>query len=70
MSVLKSNKWLALGMIPILVAGFLFLSSSYLKSQDDITIDNINLGSLIIGDEVTKDDLQGSVVGILVWGKW
>jgi hypothetical protein len=68
--MLKLNKWLVLGMLSVLVIVFLCLPSSSIKSQNNVTIDNIKLGSLIIGDEVTKEDLQGSVVGILEWGKW
>lgn len=68
--MLKSNKWQLLAMLLILVAGLLWISPTYLRSQDDVTIDNITLGSLITGDEVSKNDMQGCVVGVLFWGKW
>lgn len=68
--MLKTNKWQLLAMLLILVAGLLWISPTYLKSQDDVTIDNISLGSLIYNEEVTKDDMQGCVVGVLFWGKW
>lgn len=68
--MLKSNKWQILAMLLVLVVGFLWLSPTYLRSEDDVTIDNITLGTLLTGDEVSKEDMQGCVVGILIWGKW
>jgi len=68
--MLKSNKWQILAMLLVLVVGFLWLSPTYLRSEDDVTIDNITLGTLLTGDEVSKEDMQGCVVGILEWGMW
>jgi uncharacterized membrane protein (Fun14 family) len=68
--MLKANKWQMLVILLILVIGLLWISSSYLRSADDVTIDNITLSTLITGEEVSKEDMQGCVVGILFWGKW
>ncbi|MFH1230905.1 MAG: hypothetical protein V1709_05345 [Planctomycetota bacterium] len=77
--MLKSNKWrvtntphqrvlCGVGILVILVLGLWLGSVSYLKSQGKTTIDNITFGKLLMGDEVTKEDLQNCVVGVQFWG--
>lgn len=52
----------------ILVLGLWLGSVSYLKSQAEININTITFGELLMGEEVTKEDLQNCVVGIQFWG--
>ncbi|MFH1230903.1 MAG: hypothetical protein V1709_05335 [Planctomycetota bacterium] len=68
--MLKTNKWRILAILLILVVGLLWLSPSYLRSEDEVNINNLTLGTLIIGDEISKEDMQDNVVGIIFWGKW
>lgn len=58
--ILLAVAFLALAIIP----------SSYIAGQDDITIDKISFGSLVSGDDLTKEDLQDHVVGVKYMGKW
>lgn len=58
--ILLAIAFLALAVIP----------SNHISSQDDITIDKISFGSLVSGDDLTKDDLQDHVVGVKYMGKW
>jgi len=46
----------------LLLIGLAGVSS--LKSQEDITVQNINFGELLMGSDVSKDDLQDCVVGV------
>ena len=67
--MLKQNKWQIIAVLLVLVVLGLW-TSSYLKSESDATIDNINFGSLVVGDELSKEDLQDHVVGVKYMGKW
>jgi thiol-disulfide isomerase/thioredoxin len=49
-----------------LLSLFLFLPL-YLNSEESITINDINLGELLWGDEITAKDLQGNVVAVEFW---
>lgn len=42
----------------------------YATGEDNITIDNIQLGTWVINDDISLDDLQGHVVGVKYMGKW
>jgi hypothetical protein len=73
--MLKSNKWQIMGVFVILALGLIWVPTSSLKSEEKIektgiSINNINFGSLILGEEVSKEDMQDCVVGVLIWGKW
>ena len=42
----------------------------YATGQDSVTIDNIQLGTWVINDDISLEDLQGHVVGVKYMGKW
>ncbi|HLD36722.1 MAG TPA: hypothetical protein VJC37_08360, partial [Planctomycetota bacterium] len=46
----------------ILAVGLAWTPS--IKSQEDVTIQNINFGELLLGDNFSADDLQDCVVGV------
>jgi thiol-disulfide isomerase/thioredoxin len=48
-----------------MVLGFFTL---YLKAGETVTIDNLKLGKLLLGESVAKEDLQDHVVAIEFWG--
>jgi hypothetical protein len=51
----------------LLAIAFLALAdipSNRISGQDDITVQNINFGELLMGNQVSKDDLQDCVVGV------
>ena len=51
--------------IVIFIALLIGLSGTpSIKSQEDITVQNINFGELLMGSDVSKDDLQDCVVGV------
>jgi len=59
------NKWLAMAFLVLAV-----IPVYYAIGQDNITIDNIQLGTWVINDDISLDDLQGHVVGVKYMGKW
>jgi len=42
--------------------------STYLKGESSVTVDNISFGELLMGEALSKEDLQDRVVGIEFWG--
>jgi hypothetical protein len=58
----------------IIILAFLVLCilsiSSNLKGEEEVTIDKLKYDELICGDDVSKEDLEGHVVGVKYWGKW
>ena len=65
----KINKW-RLGVLLIILMLAFVSGSTYLKSEGNVTIDNIRFGTLLMGDDLTKEDLHDHVVGVKYWGKW
>ncbi|MDI6733666.1 MAG: TlpA disulfide reductase family protein [Planctomycetota bacterium] len=53
--------------IAIALMGF---SSPNLRSEAEVTINNMTFGELWMGEELSKDDLRGHVVGVEFWGIW
>ncbi|MFH0888237.1 MAG: hypothetical protein V1871_03415 [Planctomycetota bacterium] len=64
--MLKSKRQITVISV-ILVLGLWLGSASYLKSQAGFNINNITFGELLVGEEITKEDLQNCVVGIQFW---
>jgi len=57
----------------LLAIAFLAMASLpvyYATGQDSVTIDNIQLGTWVINDDISLEDLQGHVVGVKYMGKW
>jgi outer membrane protein assembly factor BamE (lipoprotein component of BamABCDE complex) len=40
------------------------------SGEDNITIDSIQFGTLVINEDISKEDLQDHVVGVKYMGKW
>ena len=40
------------------------------KGVEYETIDNIQFGTWVMNDDISKEDLQDHVVGVKYWGKW
>ncbi len=57
-------------MLLLISVGFLYLAIPVVKSEDAITIDNLQYNDLIWGEDISKEDLKDHVVGIKFWGKW
>ncbi|MFH1227551.1 MAG: hypothetical protein V1701_06565 [Planctomycetota bacterium] len=68
--MLKSSKWHIGRLLIIATLVLLWGSVSYLKSEDNVTIDSIKFGELLAGEAITNEDLQDRVVAVEVWGKW
>jgi len=42
----------------------------YVTGEGNVTIDNIQFGTWVMNDDISKEDLQDHVVGVKYWGKW
>ncbi|MBI5778233.1 MAG: hypothetical protein HZA49_02095 [Planctomycetes bacterium] len=57
----------------LLAIAFLGLSINpvnYTTGEDNVTIDSIQLGTLVINEDISKEDMQDHVVGVKYMGKW
>lgn len=54
----------------IIFLASILLPAVYLKAANDVTIQDIRFGELLMGEDYTIQDLEDHVVAIETWGKW